>query len=301
MAIRDPRGKKKTGGNKPPAGGSPAPVDLPAIADEPEDSIHTEITSVDDLEIWLDGHRFRAVDDEAEDDDESTAVMGRTLVRDLISAERRRELQEQATVSGLLQEFGVGELLQMFAQRRRVGQLVVKGKRGTGRIWMEQGNLVSALWEHEPELSPMDAVRELARIETGEFWFGPAPDEPSGDRVNKPLLHVLLALAPAEGAGEAATIDERTDEHPTETSHESVDSDPTLPLPADSALLRVPDPLEPPLTSLTDVELEVLQEVMNRRSMAAVLRSAGSGDRERVVRETVGELIARRYLYISDE
>jgi hypothetical protein len=257
---------------------APAPVELPDFPKiDDDDESHTQVTSVGDLELWLDNqHRFRAVDDE--DDEEKTNVMGQTLIGALVSGETRRTLDTHATVSGSLGEFAVIELLQMFAQRGRAGVLVVGDDSGVGRVWVEHGTLVSASWKGAPDLEPMAVLRRLARIQTGEFWFGPPRNEPSGDLLNQPLANVLLHI-----------FGDDDDDDP-DVSEGAL---------SDYALLRVSDPLEPLLSDLPPEELNVLQLAMNHRTLGAVLAQVRG--REEAVRATLRALIARDYLYVADD
>lgn len=272
---------------------APAPVDLPEVRHTGErDGQHTQVTSVLDLELWLDGRRFRAIEDEADDEDddeaEQTDVMGRVMARGLISAEARTQFDRDSTVSGLLEEFSVTELLQMFAQRRRVGVLVVKGGHGVGRVWMEQGSLVGATWSAGAGLPPMAAIREIAKVQTGEFWFGPAHDPPPVEPVSRPLTHVLLDL---EG-------DSDEDMDPPADPFNMPETDPTVPMLTSAARLEVITPLAPLLSDLATAELDVLQLILNHGTLGEAVARADRSERE--VREAVGFLLVGGYIRLAE-
>ncbi len=81
-------------------------------------------------------------------------------------------------LQGSLDNFSLDEVLGLLAGTSKTGRLRVSGDRGTGSLWLDQGQLISGSTAPGTTLELGDAVFELMRFRTGNFSFNmdEAPD-----------------------------------------------------------------------------------------------------------------------------
>ena len=82
---------------------------------------------------------------------------------------------------GTLADFHVGDILALLASTRKTGVLVVEGDGRSGRVWVDDGQIVGGQSEGDHEAAVV--VFDLLRLEQGRFSFDdgvapPAPGEP---------------------------------------------------------------------------------------------------------------------------
>lgn len=98
-------------------------------------------------------------------------------------------------LQGTLETFSVPEVLRLLSSTKKTGMLAIDGDRGSGKVWLGDGSIISARSDHESN-SDIDATLfDLLRYSTGDFVFdaGATPDHPVSDEVD-----VEDALAHAE-------------------------------------------------------------------------------------------------------
>lgn len=76
------------------------------------------------------------------------------------------------SLQGSLDTFGIPDVLRLLASTKKTGQLTVTGDRGTGYIWVNQGDLVGSEASAAPWASNSgEVVFELLRYSEGDFVF----------------------------------------------------------------------------------------------------------------------------------
>ena len=94
-------------------------------------------------------------------------------------------------LQGTLDTFGLGDVLTLLASTGKTGRLRLDGDRGTGSLWFDSGEVVSATAGNVPGDSELtDVLFELLRFGHGEFTFGigEAVADPGPPQAVQPLL-----------------------------------------------------------------------------------------------------------------
>lgn len=249
-----------------------------------DDKPHTTVQDLDQLHRWLEDSR--APQAPVGWDPDVTDVMNPPqLDRLLASAQAHAAMDDSPTVSGALGSFSVVELLQLFAARGRSGLLAISDGRSVGRVYFKAGELLTAAWDDDDgDDDPMSALRRVARVRQGEFWFGPPSGDPPVTRVDAPTFIVLMDLA-----SETTGFDL---EAPSTQIDGDVDDVP------EGARLHLPDKLEPRLRDLSPDELDVLQDAHNAATMVDQLETSLDAEG---AREVVRSLVKRGYLRVEDD
>ncbi len=94
-------------------------------------------------------------------------------------------------LQGSLDNFTLDEVLNLLAGTQKTGHLRISGDRGTGSLWVDEGELVQAEASNVADDGDWDDVMfELLRFESGNFSF--VPDEtapsPSASKEIEPLV-----------------------------------------------------------------------------------------------------------------
>ncbi len=92
------------------------------------------------------------------------------------------------TFSGSIQELSIPDTLQVFAQSRKQGKLIIGNETGNGILSFSDGTLMDAAFM---DLKGEDALVELLKLDSGHFHFEPGP-------VGKGSLQMLVNHAVIE-------------------------------------------------------------------------------------------------------
>jgi hypothetical protein len=74
-------------------------------------------------------------------------------------------------LQGTLETFSVPEVLRLLSGTKKTGLLALDGDRGSGRVWLADGQIVGARSDHEPDGLPEAVLFDLLRYEDGSFVF----------------------------------------------------------------------------------------------------------------------------------
>ena len=181
--------------------------------------------------------------------------------------------QSKLDMSGRLDEVPVPDLLQLFGTSKRTGVLSVRSEDGAGKIYLRTGAVFYACINDDHDLGPMKAFCRLVGWEDGLFEFGPPEEEAEFVLELEDTTEALLAEANRQNS----ELEKITSE---------------LPVPA--ARLKLPRPLEAPLSALTPTELDVVQLVHNFQQMQHVMDKSTSTDFETAT--ALLNLIAQGYI-----
>lgn len=189
---------------------------------------------------------------------------------------RGRATENRSSMSGSLTEVPVPDLLQLFSTSKRSGVLHIQSELGNGKIYLRNGNVYYASIDDDHELGPMKAFCRIVGWEEGQFEFG---------RVEQEENFVLELEDPTEALLMEAI--RQLDEF-RRVAHE---------LPAPNASLKIPKPLEPPISALQPAELDVLQLVYNFGLTQLLFDKSPSTDLETA--QALLSLISQGYVKVS--
>ncbi|MCC7381267.1 MAG: DUF4388 domain-containing protein [Deltaproteobacteria bacterium] len=189
---------------------------------------------------------------------------------------RGRSTENRSSMSGSLTEVPVPDLLQLFSTSKRSGVLHIQSELGNGKIYLRNGNVYYASIDDDHELGPMKAFCRIVGWEEGQFEFG---------RVEQEESFVLELEDPTEALLMEAI--RQLDEF-RRVAHE---------LPAPNASLKIPKPLEPPISALQPAELDVLQLVYNFGLTQLLFDKSPSTDLETA--QALMSLISQGYVRVS--
>lgn len=166
---------------------------------------------------------------------------------------------KQSSMSGTLEEVPIPDLLQLFSTSKRTGVLHIKSALGYGKIYLRNGNIFYCSIDDDHDLGPMKALCRIVGWEEGTFEFGPP----------EPDAEFMLEL---EDATESLLMEalRQLDEFRRIA--------PELPSPHER--LTIPTPLEPLLSNLKSLELDVFQLVHNHQMAQHVFDQSPATDYE---------------------
>jgi hypothetical protein len=224
-----------------------------------------------DLRSFLDQHGF----DDASGDDWDLDVDDSAIVA-------ARPAPAGSGVSGSLAEFSILELVQMFTTTTRTGEFRVTSPEGSGRMYLRDGVVTAAFFvaPFREEVAGVDAVTGLAALSVGDFRFGPTPGEAPRENLQLPTTSLLIILATAhqtagddevpegweDAAGILAADPASLDAAPFPPASASDDGEALYEL---DPAYEIP-PLPGRLTSLTPLQLDVLQAVYDGGDLTAL-------------------------------
>lgn len=194
-------------------------------------------------------------------------------------AEARARMQSAATrspavkaMSGSIDELPLVDLLQLFATSKKSGVLVVQRDATVGRLFLRKGQIAYATINDSVEVGPLKSVLRMLTWETGNFEMQGPDDREFAEELSLSTEAILM-----EGMRH---LDEMRRLAPQ--------------LPAGSARLTLPSPLNPPLKDLQEKELTVLQLAWNLGRAPAVLDRSRYTDLETC--EILLKLLQKQYL-----
>ena len=176
------------------------------------------------------------------------------------------------SMSGTIAEVPLPDLIQLFSTSKKTGTLVLTQGSVVAKIHLDRGRLVYAAINDAPSLPAIKAIYRILGWEDGTFELvGPEPhDYP--DLIDMPTEHILM-----EGLRQ---LDELRNMKAK--------------LPPPETRIGVPRPLEPSLSDLERVELDVFQLAINKNTVQEILDSARASDLDAA--NILVKLLKARYL-----
>ncbi len=178
-----------------------------------------------------------------------------------------------ARMTGHLEEIPLPDLMQLFGTSKKTGTLVLTGQK-VGRLHLVDGILVHATIEGGPPLAPLKAAYRMLSWESGTFALEPA------DAGVQPTLALTAQVFLMEGFRQ---LDELQNAQRT--------------APSQQARLALKTPLEAPLSTLEQSQLEVLQACINSPDFATALDRSAKTDLDTTL--DVVDLVKRGYLELA--
>lgn len=185
--------------------------------------------------------------------------ISQSVAREQLEAVGKTDQGKQSSMSGTLEEVPIPDLLQLFSTSKRTGVLHIKSDLGYGKIYLRNGNIFYSSIDDDHDLGPMKALCRIVGWEEGTFEFGPP----------EPDAEFMLEL---EDSTESLLMEalRQLDEFRRIA--------PNLPSPHDR--LTLPRPLEPLLSNLKALELDVFQLIHNRGMAQHVFDQSPATDYE---------------------
>ncbi len=179
------------------------------------------------------------------------------------------------SISGLIEEVPLPDLLQLFSTSRKSGVLVIRTEVDTAKIYLREGRVFYATINDDPEISPYKAFYRVLAWRTGTFSLEQPTDETFDEEINESIENLLM-----EGMRQLDEIMALGDDVPDLT-----------------AQLLINKPLVPPLRSLTPELLDTIQLVFNYGSVAKVLNKSLASDLETM--QDIVYLIRNDYMTVD--
>lgn len=193
--------------------------------------------------------------------------------RQRLQAVGETQRAEGSSMSGTLEEVPVPDLLQLFSTSKRTGTLHIRGMLGYAKIYLKSGNVYYASIDDDHELGPMKSFCRIVGWEEGAFEFG----------------------APDAGLEPLIELDDPTESLLMEALRQLDEFRRIAPeLPSPTEALLIPRPLEPALTQLSPIQLDVFQLVLGYGQMQHVFDKSPATDYETA--SALLDLLDRAYL-----
>ncbi|MFB6264497.1 MAG: DUF4388 domain-containing protein [Bradymonadaceae bacterium] len=183
----------------------------------------------------------------------------------------------KGSLSGLIEEVPLPDLLQLFSSSRKSGVLTVQRRSDLGRVYLRDGRVYYATINEDPDVSPHKAFYRMLRWEEGTFALEQPDEEPSfEDEIDESIENLLM-----EGMKQLDEIRNLGEDVP---DYDDV--------------LQVSQPLVPPLRNLSDELLDTLQLIFNYGRVSTVLNKSLASDLETL--EDVVELRQGDYIEVDE-
>lgn len=186
-----------------------------------------------------------------------------------VASHRRSQVR---SMSGTIEEIPLPDLLQLLGTSKKNGVLVIRTDDDTGRIYMRKGDIFFASINELEEIPPLKCLYRMLTWERGMFDLEPPDEREFANAIDVNVQSVLM-----EGMRQLDELNRLRDQ-----------------LPDVRTRLRVPQPLTPPLRSLSPNELDVLQLAHNHGFVEPVLNQSLLSDLEAA--EALIKLVQNGYL-----
>jgi hypothetical protein len=196
------------------------------------------------------------------------------LVTEVISSRPVERPRPLGTMSGLIDDLPIPDLLQFFQTTRKNGVLVLLTDGHEGRIYLRRGQVYYATIDGDLTPGPRKSLFRLLAWDEGQFVLEP----PDGREVPDELEESTEALL-MEGLRQ---LDEQRE----------LEKD----LPPTHASLAATQPLALPLHDLSPEQLDVLQLAMRYRTVGAIFDRSKLTDRDTC--EALVHLVKQGYLSV---
>ncbi len=180
------------------------------------------------------------------------------------------------SISGLIEEVPLPDLLQLFSTSRKSGVLKIMQGDTVGKVYLRDGRVYFSTINDDHELDPYKSFYRLIAWNTGTFSLEPPTDETFENEIDESVESLMM-----EGM---RILDEIKNLGP-----DTPDMD---------AVVSVPTPLEPPLRELEDEQLDTFQKVLNFDTVGDILNKTEDDDVQTM--EALVDLIDKEYV-VTDE
>lgn len=181
------------------------------------------------------------------------------------------------SISGLIEEVPLPDLLQLFSTSQKSGVLVVHHHEDVGKVYLRDGRVFYATINDDPDISPHKAFYRMLAWEQGTFSLEHGEEDQSfEDEIDESIENLLM-----EGMRQLDEIRNLGED-----------------VPELHKVLAVNKPLVPPLRSLTDELLDTLQLVFNYGRVSTVLNKSLASDLDTM--QDIVHLLRKDYISVND-
>ena len=159
------------------------------------------------------------------------------------------------SISGLIEEVPLPDLLQLFSSSKKSGVLVIMND-DVGKVYLRQGRVYFATINDDHDLDPYKAFYRLIAWNEGTFSLEPATDENFNNEIDESIESLMM-----EGM---RILDEMLNLGPD--------------APDLKAAISVPTPLVAPLRDLTPEQLDTFQQALNYNTVSELLNKTQGND-----------------------
>lgn len=175
------------------------------------------------------------------------------------------------SISGLIEEVPLPDLLQLFSTSRKSGVLVIMDD-DVGKVYLREGRVYFSTINDDHSLDPYKAFYRLIAWQKGTFSLEPPTDESFENEIDESVESLMM-----EGM---RILDEMKNLGPD--------------VPEMSASVSVAKPLNAPLKELSEEELDTFQMVLNNNTVSDVLNKNTADDVNTM--ENLVQLIKQDYV-----
>ena len=179
----------------------------------------------------------------------------------------------QPLMTGTLVETPLSELIDLFANSRRNGVLVIDNGAQHGRLHLRDGRLIYAVLDDYYTIESRPSAIRILRWQEGQYALYAPFDQAIQEETNEDL-NMLLQEA-------------RRSFDAIKKFHQDI--------PPSTQSLSIPVPLESPLKDLRPAHLEMFQLILNTGDINAVLGLSALGDVETY--QNIAFLVRQQYVY----
>lgn len=179
------------------------------------------------------------------------------------------------SISGLIEEVPLPDLLQLFSTSKKSGVLVIRTENEVGKVYLRDGRVYFATINDDHDISPYKAFYRMIAWTTGTFSLEQPTDESFDEEIDESIENLLM-----EGMRQLDEIMNLGDD-----------------VPDMQATLEVNRPLVPPLRSLTPELLDTIQLVFNYGQVSSVLNKSLASDLETM--QDIVYLIRNDYMSVA--
>lgn len=179
------------------------------------------------------------------------------------------------SISGLIEEVPLPDLLQLFSTSKKSGVLVIRTENDVGKVFLRDGRVYFATINDDHDISPYKAFYRMIAWTKGTFSLEQPTDETFDEEIDESIENLLM-----EGMRQLDEIMNLGDD-----------------VPDMQATLEVNRPLVPPLRSLTPELLDTIQLVFNYGQVSTVLNKSLATDLETM--QDIVYLIRNDYMSVA--
>ena len=162
------------------------------------------------------------------------------------------------TITGLIDEVPLPDLLQLFSTSRKSGVLVILSHDDVGKVYLREGRVYYATINDDAEVSPYKVFYRMMGWKSGQFSLEHPSDQSFENEINESIEGLMM-----EGMRQLDEIQNLGED-----------------VPDMGAYLVINKPLMPPLRNLNPEHLDTFQLAFNYSKVSQILNKSLAGDLE---------------------
>lgn len=201
---------------------------------------------------------IKLVHRDSDEDGAGQDMRGAAVMPDRGSATRTTGATLTGSISGLIEEVPLPDLLQLFSTSKKSGVLVIHKDDDVAKVYLREGRVYFAMINEDPDVTAYKAFYRIMGWNHGTFSLEHPTDESFENEIDESTEALMM-----EGMRILDEIGNLGGDVPDFSDH-----------------LDVNTPLIPPLRSLTPELLDTIQLVLNYKDVSSVLNKSLATDLE---------------------